>query len=307
LNLPDIISRINAHLQYNRDPWLETFMDFHRKYAQFLLEKSLRERILSSTKKKRSKIVSDAYNELFASFPDHNVFDILTKDRVKIGRLNAGLVSPLLPATARILEVGCGRGDTIHALAAMGFSCWGIEVSDSMVNLARENGSAAIIRGTADQLNFEDGFFDCVFSQEVIEHLHPDDLPKHVQEAFRVLRPNGIFSVETPNRTTGPQDVSRGISKKAQGLHLKEYSVIELLHLLRNNGFIKVQSLLAPQFVARRSPVIHHLSRVPAEVKAAQDILLDLIPSLTLKSNVGKALGLDDIFIFAFKPLKWRF
>jgi ubiquinone/menaquinone biosynthesis C-methylase UbiE len=75
------------------------------------------------------------------------------------------MIAPLLPVKGRVLEVGCGRGDTIHALASMGFSCWGIEVSETMVNMANDLGGATVVQGTADRLNFEDGFFDCVFSR----------------------------------------------------------------------------------------------------------------------------------------------
>lgn len=277
-------------------------MHAHRRYQQFLFEKALRERILASAREERPNVITAGYDELFSSFPDHTVFAGSQEGRARIGRLSAGMIAPLLPVKARVLEVGCGRGDTIHALSAMGFSCWGIEISETMVNMANELGGATVVQGTADRLNFQDGFFDCVFSQEMIEHLHPDDSKIHIQDAFRVLRSNGIFSIETPNRTTGPQDVSRGVGSEAQGLHLKEYSVAELIQLLHENGFIKIRSLLAPQVLARRLRIIHLMTRVPAEVKMVQDALLNLIPFQEAKSYIGKAIGLDDIFIFAAKP-----
>lgn len=274
----------------------------HRRFEQYLIEKKLRERILKSKKTERHEIIAAAYEELFISFPDHDVFHVSDKDRLRVGRLSAGLIAPLLPPQGRILEVGCGRGDTINSLSSMGFSCWGVEASQVMVKMARMQNNAVVVQGMADQLEFDDGFFDCVFSQEMIEHMHPEDLPGHFREAYRVLRSEGFFSVETPNRTTGPQDVSRSFSNIAQGLHLKEYSVAELIRMFRDNGFINVKCLLVPQALARRSRIVHLLSRVPAEVKIIQDVFLELVPFKRIKPYIGKTIGLDDIFIFAKKP-----
>jgi hypothetical protein len=41
---------------------------------------------------------------------------------------------------------------------------------------------------------------------------------------------------------------------------------------------------------------------VPAPVKSAEDAALSIIPTLVLLTLLGKALGLDDIFLFGSKP-----
>jgi SAM-dependent methyltransferase len=159
-----------------------------------------------------------------------------------------------------------------------------------------------IVFGAADQFDFPDKSFDVVFSQQVLEHVHPDDVPRHFSEGFRVLRQGGMFAVETPNRRTGPQDVSRGFVPVAEGLHLKEWTVRELIGLFRRAGFTKLRGLLAPPAAARRSSALHRWSRVPAQVKVAQDLFLSLVPRLDLRSFVGRLIGLDDVFIFGRKP-----
>jgi 2-polyprenyl-3-methyl-5-hydroxy-6-metoxy-1,4-benzoquinol methylase len=84
-------------------------------------------------------------------------------------------------------------------------------------------GRNAHLYGTATQLDFQAGFFDLVVSQQVIEHVHPEDVPIHLREVARVLRAGGTVAIETPNRRTGPQDVSRGFAVEAEGLHLREW------------------------------------------------------------------------------------
>jgi hypothetical protein len=54
----------------------------------------------------------------------------------------------------------------------------------------------------------------------------------------------GVYLLETPNRLVGPGDVSRFFVETAQGFHLREYSIDELVPLLRENGFNKIHILL---------------------------------------------------------------
>ena len=275
--------------------------DRNRRKKQFELERALRGEILRSPRELRTFVFASAYEKLFAAFPDHSVFDASPKERRRRGRLSAGLIAPLLPKSGgRILEVGCGRGDTLAALQALGYDCVGVEPSIHMMDICAAN-DVEVHFGTADSLDFPDDCFDAVFCQEVIEHLHPEDVACFFAEAHRVLRPGGVLSVETPNRTTGPQDISRGFTAVAQGLHLKEYSVYEVLHEFKTAGFENVRGLLAPQFAARRCYVIHHLPRVPAAVKHLEDLLLRCVPGRGVRALIGKFTGLDDIFLFGRK------
>jgi len=275
--------------------------EFSSKALQFQLERILRDRILLSVREDRAAIVEQAYTELFEKFPAHSVFLTTQEEAKRKGRLGSGLIVPLSKPGDKVLEVGCGRGDVLIALAELGRICAGTEISQHMLELCNDKG-LKVVRGCADSIDFPTGSFDVVFSQEVLEHLHPEDVPRHFEEAFRVLRPNGILAIETPNKRTGPQDISRGFTRTAEGLHLKEWAIRELIQQFHRSGFVRVRALLAPQFVARRSQVIHRLTRVPSIIKYLQDFVLVLVPTLRLRTIVGKLLGLDDIFLFASKP-----
>lgn len=93
-----------------------------RRRQQYELEKALREEILASPPESRASVVAAAYGKLFSAFPDHTVFDATPAQRQRKGRLSAGLIAPLLPPAARVLEVGCGRGDTLIALNTLSSS-----------------------------------------------------------------------------------------------------------------------------------------------------------------------------------------
>ncbi len=273
-----------------------------RRKAQYELEKILRLRILNSAPEDRSAVTSLAYQELFEKFPDHSVFSETEAGRRRRGEQGAAMIRPLANKGQRILEVGCGRGDVLLELAKTGHDCFGIEPSRHMIKFCERLPGVTLLHGTADHLDFPDESFEIVFSQQVIEHLHPDDVPNHFAEVLRVLKPGGLLAIETPNRRTGPQDISSGFAKVAEGLHLKEWSVRELIEQYRKTGFVRLRGLLSPPFLARRSATIYRFSQVPAYFKYFQDLFLGFIPGQKMRTYIGKMVGLDDIFLLGKKP-----
>ena len=75
------------------------------------------------------------------------------------------------------------------------------------------------------------------YSYQLMEHLHPDDAVAQLQEVYRVLQPGGCYICVTPNRLTGPHDISCYFDDTATGFHLKEYTLTELEVLFRSVGF----------------------------------------------------------------------
>jgi SAM-dependent methyltransferase len=86
------------------------------------------------------------------------------------------------------------------------------------------------------------GTVDVAFSDQVLEHLHPDDAAEQVQAIRSLLAPGGVYICITPNRLYGPHDVSQYFDPVATGLHLKEYTVSEVARLFRRCGFSEVSA-----------------------------------------------------------------
>jgi len=51
----------------------------------------------------------------------------------------------------------------------------------------------------AEMPMFEDGEFDEIRCHHVLEHLHPDWANQAMREAWRVLKPGGVYDVEVPD------------------------------------------------------------------------------------------------------------
>jgi SAM-dependent methyltransferase len=93
-------------------------------------------------------------------------------------------------AGSRLLDVGCGPGAVIAAALAVGAEVAAIDVSQAMVDRARQRFAGCDIRRSdAAALPFEDGCFDAVTFGLCLHHMAAPDLA--LAEARRVLRPGG--------------------------------------------------------------------------------------------------------------------
>ena len=103
-----------------------------------------------------------------------------------------------LPAGARVLEGGCGRGNKVAALANAGFEAIGVDFAADSVRQARLDYPGLDIReGDVRALPFTAEFFDGYWSIGVIEHFW-EGYDSILAEASRVLRPGGFLFLTAP-------------------------------------------------------------------------------------------------------------
>ena len=101
----------------------------------------------------------------------------------------------------KILVVGCNAGLETLKLGAVG-----IDLNFPALRIAKdlsvhaESATAGFIAASGAELPFPDASFNCLLSDNVVEHFPGALLPPHFREAFRVLRPGGWYVFTTPNR-----------------------------------------------------------------------------------------------------------
>lgn len=121
--------------------------------------------------------------------------DYLKKpERVRFAR-----VLELAEPGERLLDIGCYDGSLgVFVSRKLSYKeAWGIEINPKVVRQAREKGMKVIVQDFEERFRFKDDFFDLVIAGEVIEHVADTDF--FVQEVKRVLKPNGILILTTPN------------------------------------------------------------------------------------------------------------
>src|SRR5208282_2770081 len=102
----------------------------------------------------------------------------------------------------RTLEVACGRGGFVRALARNGARAYGLDFSMAALQIGRQRSlqsesGAVFVQGDAHNLPFPDNYFDLLVSCETIEHL--PDPAKAMREFRRVTKLGGTLFLTTPN------------------------------------------------------------------------------------------------------------
>jgi SAM-dependent methyltransferase len=96
----------------------------------------------------------------------------------------------------RVLDAGCGTGYGAEDLARAGARVVAVDLAAAW---PAANGQGPVYcRASVDAMPFRDGSFDLVAAFEVIEHLR--NWRAFLREARRVLAPQGLLLVSTPNR-----------------------------------------------------------------------------------------------------------
>jgi SAM-dependent methyltransferase len=107
------------------------------------------------------------------------------------GRSVLGLLGP---GPGRCLDVGCGGGRLVVALAEAGWTACGVDLSEDQLRVAERRAGAvaeALVRADAASLPFGDGEFDAVVS--TFTHTDLDEPGAAFAESARVLRRGGRF------------------------------------------------------------------------------------------------------------------
>lgn len=102
----------------------------------------------------------------------------------------AALARLLGPGNGRCLDVACGTGLPTTAVAELGWSVVGVDVSVDLLEVAQARG-LDVVQAPADDLPFEDASFDAAVS--VLTHTDVDGFADAVAEVARVLKPAAPF------------------------------------------------------------------------------------------------------------------
>lgn len=105
----------------------------------------------------------------------------------------------LLKQNDRILEIGCGIGSIVSELSRQGYDITGTDISGEAIAYGlKKYGDIKLQVQPAEDLQFEDQTFDVVLSFDLFEHIARID--RHISEVHRVLRKDGFYLFQTPNK-----------------------------------------------------------------------------------------------------------
>jgi SAM-dependent methyltransferase len=227
-------SRSMAHKPMNDES--RTMAQLREHYE---IERGLADRLRSAPKEDRRTLYSSLYDEMYRRVPLHPQ---LTRKASPVEMKQAveaemAFLRPFVGKDITFLEVG--PGDCALSVEVAGFAkqVYAVDVSDAITGGPARPANFQLVLSDGSSVPVPPGSVDVAYSNQLMEHLHPDDAFDQLENVFRALAPGGIYVCITPNRLGGPHDVSKYFDHVATGFHLKEYTVGELRGLFRRAGF----------------------------------------------------------------------
>ena len=218
----------------------------------YRLEKELANRLRGASEYQRRSLYASIYNDYY--------------ERVSLKKSSAlknnahlsnqlKLIETFLNKDATFLEVGAGDGSLSLEVSKYVKQVYAIEVSREITKALPQRQNFHLILTDGIDIPGPKNSIDVAYSDQLMEHIHPDDARVQLQNIYNVLVPRGVYVCITPNKLSGPHDISRYFDKVATGFHLKEYTISELSVLFKEIGFSKVEVYIGAQGIYIKAPL----------------------------------------------------
>jgi GT2 family glycosyltransferase/2-polyprenyl-3-methyl-5-hydroxy-6-metoxy-1,4-benzoquinol methylase len=129
-----------------------------------------------------------------------------------------------------VLDVACGEGYGSFLMAEVARTVTGVDISKEAIrhagNTYKNKSKLKFLQDSVTDLHLADASFDVVVSFETIEHL--TEQPQMLAEIRRVLRPDGVLILSSPNRP-----IYSEADRNKNEFHVKELDFYELDALVR--------------------------------------------------------------------------
>ncbi len=227
---------------------------------------------MSSERRKLKSNVNDSKNTRMDVDSAVSQMDVRKDELMHLGRYQKAVQTAInlakdLGRPIRILDLGCGEIYTMRTLyksfqvkkSDVVQRYIGVDIDDIMLGRVKEqyhsllkaiNGKLVVKDITIDNhIPVKDNYFDLIVWFEMIEHVKPEFIPPMFEELHRVLNPDGVLLVSTPN--------SKGSNAKLPKDHVFEWDYDALVKVMEESSF---------RVITTRGVCIN-ISRIPAEEK----------------------------------------
>lgn len=133
------------------------------------------------------------YNAAYSQGYQRKAPKKLKRSRRRVARLKRDY-----QLSGRWLDVGCSAGFVVKAASEAGFDAWGVDIEAAGIDYGRKNlGLKNLACGLLHEQQYPSASFDAISAYDVIEHV--PDLNGFVAELKRLLKPEGVIDIGTPD------------------------------------------------------------------------------------------------------------
>ncbi len=262
----------------------------YKVQEHYEIEKELSSRLRHASTEERKVLYGKLYDELFRRVPQHpQLVKKASSDdqavRAREIQEQFDLLKGYLNKDVVFVEVGAGDCEVSFMVAEHVKQVFAVDVSEVITDSQSTPENFQLLLTDGTRIPVERGSAHVIYSNQLMEHLHPDDAKAQLKNIHQALAEKGIYFCQTPNKLNGPHDVSYGFDREATCFHLKEYTTAELARLFREIGFSKVQVVIGARGLYLTIPVFP-----VALVESMLNLLPHKLRTATARTKLFKAL-----------------
>lgn len=148
----------------------------------------------------RKKIASLITDEMYLKFEENfrgTEGDICERQEFYVNRY---LKDKTFDSNDIAIDLGCGRGEWLKRINELGLHAVGIDTNIRMIDECKKKGMEAKAYDALSYIReLDDNSVSIISAFQLIEHMPKSDVFILVREAYRVLKPQGVLILETPN------------------------------------------------------------------------------------------------------------
>jgi len=244
------------------------------------VERELADRLRRAPAPTRIGLYPVLYDELYRRVPLHP--RLTRKKDAALARHfieeSMPILDHFLKPDSVYLEIGPGDCGLALHVAARVRKVYAVEVSKEATRHVKAPPNMELIISDGKSVDVVPNTVTVAYSNQVMEHIHPDDALEQLRNIYNTLAPGGAYICFTPNRLSGPHDISRYFDKFATGMHMREYTSQELAGLFRDVGFSRTEIYMG---------VKRKYSRFPLNSVIAVEKGVSVLPFFLRKHTVG--------------------
>lgn len=170
--------------------------------------------------------------------------------------------------TKRAVEIGSGKGYLLAVLQELGWTSYGIELSQHAAQYAREKFGVQTYTGTLEQYLTSDAFkgqFPLILCIDIIEHVL--DPKEFIRGLARLSSPEGYLIIDTPNGNAAHIENEGSSWRGFNPFHIFMFNIENLKRLLGSEGFEIVEIFSYNNFLKRQDSVEKYAAGMRSRVE----------------------------------------
>lgn len=206
-----------------------------------------------------------------------------------------------LKKKGRVLDIGCATGFLLDEAKKDGWKVYGVELSKWAADYTKNKFGIEVFQGSLRRANLPDRFFDAVILKDTLEHVYN---PKEILiEIRRILRPDGIICLNTPNIDSLVSKLLRAKWWGIKDVHLYYFTRKTLYKLLDITGFKPVRC----KFHSRTFSLRYWVERFSKYNEVIFKILNYFVRNTALRDILLRINLGDQIEVYASKSRRLRY